>query len=300
MIERGGGTTLSELRKASGELIESPSSTRVTEEIENMLKMDSELFERAVYSEQNRLDYFLVLGRGRRMQSIDELLGIDKLEKARKNMVTLIGNIRERIDDKMAEKAQLEQDTTLATLPTLEQDMKNLELERQGIQVNLQQLQPKLNEVQTQINQMREAELKVTQLEKSLRELDGTVNELKRRLEQTREKLGKAASVDPSEIQKQVAGLQDEYMRLRSSADQLNILCTKHSSRVGELVTRIEMLRSRIAEVEKEVERKRVARSELERVKLEDVARLVEKLQLDVKEIGGELAACRTRLHDIE
>jgi len=300
VIERGGGTKLSELRKASGELIESPSSTRVTEEIENMLKMDSELFERAVYSEQNRLDYFLVLARGRRMQSIDELLGIDKLEKARRNMVTLIGNIRERIDDKMAEKAQLEQDATLATLPTLEQDLKNLELERQGIQVKLQQLQPKLDEVQTQINQMREVELKVTQLEKSLRELSGTVNELKRRLEQTREKLGAAASIDPGEIQKQVAGLQDEYMKLRGSADQLNILCTKHSSRVGELKTKIEMLRSRIAEVDKELERKRAARSELEKARPEEVAGLVEKLQLDVKKICDELAACRTRLHDLE
>jgi len=300
VIERGSGTTLSELRRASGELIESPSSTRVTETIEGMLKMDAELFERAVYSEQNRLDYFLVLGRGRRMESIDELLGIDKLERARKNMGTLINNIRERIDEKMDEKSQLERDATLATLPTLEQDLKDLELERQGIQVKLQQLQPKLNEVQTQMNEMRVVELKVTQLEKSLRELGGTVNELKRRLEQTKEKLGDAASAEPGEIQKQVVELQDKYAKVRSVADELGIMCAKRSSRVGEIRTKMEMVRSRIAEIENDIERKRAARSELEKVKLEDVVKLVEKLQLGVKETSDELAACRTRLQDIE
>lgn len=300
VIERGSGTTLSELRRASGELIESPSSTRVTETIEGMLKMDAELFERAVYSEQNRLDYFLVLGRGRRMESIDELLGIDKLERARKNMGTLINNIRERIEEKMDEKAQLERDTTLATLPTLEQDLNNLELERQGIQVKLQQLQPKLNEVQIQMSKMREVELKVTQLEKSLRELSGTVNELKRSLEQTREKLGDAASVDSSEIQKQIVELQDRYVNARSVADELGITCTKHSSRVGEIRTKIEMVRSRIAEIENDIERKREARSELDKLKLEDVAKLVEKLQLEIKEVSDEFAAYRARLQDIE
>jgi len=300
VIERGSGTTLSELRRASGELIESPSSTRVTETIEEMLKMDAELFERAVYSEQNRLDYFLVLGRGRRMESIDELLGIDKLERARKNMGTLINNIRERIDEKMDEKSQLERDTTLAILPTLEQDLKDLELERQGIRVKLQQLQPKLSEVQIQMNQMREVELKVTQLEKSLRELGGTVNELKRRLEQTREKLRDAANIEFSEIQKQVVELQDKYAKARGVADELGIMCTKRSSRVGEIRTKMEMVRSRIVEIEKDIERKCAARSELDKMKLEDVVELVEKLQLNIKGTSDEVAACRTRLQDIE
>jgi len=299
VIERGGGTTLSELRRASGELIESPSSTRVTEAIEGMLKMDAELFERAVYSEQNRLDYFLVLGRGRRMESIDELLGIDKLERARKNMGTLINNVRERTEEKIDEKSQLERDATLATLPALEQDLNNLELERQDIHVKLQQLQPKLDEVQIQMSKMREVELNVTQLEKSLRELGGTINELERSLRQTREKLGDAASIEPGEIQRQITELQNEYMKARSIADELGTICAKHSSRVGEIRIKMEMVRSRVAEIENDIERKREARSELEKVKLEDVAKLAEKLQLDIKGMNDERAACRARLQDI-
>ena len=81
VVERGSGTSLSELRKATGELIESPSSGRVNELVKSLLELDYDLFERAIYSEQNRLDYFLTLPKGRRMESIDELLGINKLER---------------------------------------------------------------------------------------------------------------------------------------------------------------------------------------------------------------------------
>lgn len=300
VIERGSGTTLSELRKGNGELIESPSSTRVTEAIVEILGMDSDLFERAVYSEQNRLDYFLALPRGRRMDSIDELLGINKLEHARKNIGTLVNNVRNRIEDKKAEREQLEQDAALATLPALEQDLVNLERERQSIRAKFEQVQPKLNDVKSQMDRMREVELSVTQLEKSLRGLSATVDELKRRLEQTRERLGDAASVDPSDIQKHVVSLQSEYEKARSGADEFNALCRKHSSLVGELNTKIEMIRSRVAEVGKAVERKRAARAELEATRPEDIAKLVEKLQSDVKETSGELTACRTRLQDLE
>jgi len=300
VIERGIGTTLSEFRKGNRDLIESPSSTRVTEAIEDILKMDSELFERAVYSEQNRLDYFLTLPRGRRMDSIDELLGINKLEQARKNMGALINNLRERIENKKSEKAQLEQDATLATLPMLEKDLASLESERQVTRVKLERIQPKLDDVKSQMDRMREVELNVTQLEKSLRGLSATVDELKRRLEQTKGRLGDAASVDPSEIQEQVVSLQNEYAEVRSGADELNTLCTRYSSRVGELKTKMEMLRHRIVDVGKDVERKRVAQVELETTKLEGVVKLVEKLQSDVNAMSGELTACRTRLQDVE
>ncbi len=44
VIERGSGTTLSELRKATGEVIESPSSGRVNELIRSLLELDYDLF----------------------------------------------------------------------------------------------------------------------------------------------------------------------------------------------------------------------------------------------------------------
>jgi exonuclease SbcC len=79
--------------RAGGRMLES-GSERVTETIGRILRMDYDLFTRAIYSEQNRVDYFLSLGKGERKKQIDALLGIDQLESARANAGTLSNRIR--------------------------------------------------------------------------------------------------------------------------------------------------------------------------------------------------------------
>jgi len=95
IVEKGKGTTFSEIR-ANGTVLESPSSSRVSEAVEKILKVNYELFSKAIYSEQNALDYFLTIPRGQRMKRIDELLMIDKFEKARTNVVSLINRLADR------------------------------------------------------------------------------------------------------------------------------------------------------------------------------------------------------------
>ena len=95
IIERGKGTTYSELREA-GKLLEAPSTQRVNELVEKALKVNYELFNKAIYSEQNSLDYFLTIPKGQRMKRIDELLMISKFEKARANSTSLANKLLER------------------------------------------------------------------------------------------------------------------------------------------------------------------------------------------------------------
>ncbi len=87
-VALGKGTTRSELREG-GRLIEGPQTKRVSEEITKILGMDYDLFSRAVYSEQNQLDYFLQIPSGQRKRKIDELLRIDRFGEARKNASAL-------------------------------------------------------------------------------------------------------------------------------------------------------------------------------------------------------------------
>ena len=95
IIEKGRGTTFSEIR-ANGTILESPNTSRVSETVEKHLKVNYELFSKAIYSEQNALDYFLTIPRGQRMKRIDELLMIDKFEKARMSAVSLVNRIADR------------------------------------------------------------------------------------------------------------------------------------------------------------------------------------------------------------
>ncbi|MFH1786158.1 MAG: SMC family ATPase [archaeon] len=94
-LKRGRGTLASELR-LGGKLIEGPASAAVTKRVGELLKVDYELFSRAVYSEQNQLDYFLKIARGQRMAKLDELLGLDDFEEVRKNSVKLANGLEEK------------------------------------------------------------------------------------------------------------------------------------------------------------------------------------------------------------
>ena len=106
------GRSTAELRK-DGELIEGPQSSKVTEEVEKVLKMDYELFSRAVYSEQNQLDMFLTIPKGQRMKKIDELLSIDRFEKARTNTKSIINKCLTAVYEKKNIVKNLENDESL-------------------------------------------------------------------------------------------------------------------------------------------------------------------------------------------
>ena len=71
-------------------------TTAVTSYVEDLTSLDYDLFTRAIYSEQNNIDYFLNLDPRRRKQEIDTLLGLDKFETARTNIVTVTGRVRSK------------------------------------------------------------------------------------------------------------------------------------------------------------------------------------------------------------
>ncbi|MEM4719971.1 MAG: SMC family ATPase, partial [Candidatus Bilamarchaeaceae archaeon] len=75
-----------------GSLLDS-GSTAVTEVIEEVLDMDYDLFTRAIYSEQNNIDYFLSLDPKKRKDEFDRILGLDRFEKARAATVSIANRL---------------------------------------------------------------------------------------------------------------------------------------------------------------------------------------------------------------
>jgi len=76
-----------------GSMLDSGPSA-VTTYVSNALGVDYDLFTRAIYSEQNNIDYFLTLNPGKRKQEIDALLGLDRFESARASAVTVVNRLR--------------------------------------------------------------------------------------------------------------------------------------------------------------------------------------------------------------
>jgi len=82
VIETDKGTTEAEIRE-NGRILD-VSANGVTAEVERILQMDYELFSKAVYSEQDWIDYFLRIPKGQRMQHIDRMLKVDKFDDVRR------------------------------------------------------------------------------------------------------------------------------------------------------------------------------------------------------------------------
>ncbi len=81
---------------------------RVTTSIISLLGADYSLFTRAIYSEQNNMDYFLSLPPGKRKEELDKLLGIDRFYSALSNTNTVIRRFENRVADVDIEKTEIE------------------------------------------------------------------------------------------------------------------------------------------------------------------------------------------------
>jgi exonuclease SbcC len=131
-IELGKGTKKVELRQGT-ELVESTNSQNVTSQVEKLLKINYDVFSRAIYSEQNELDQFLNIPKGQRMVRMDALLKIDRFETARKTA----GKLLNKFSDELSSKELLSQDILVAeelnSMVQLEKEKRQLEEGMRGL-----------------------------------------------------------------------------------------------------------------------------------------------------------------------
>lgn len=130
-VDKRGITTNASLYKNSA-IIEKGTAA-VTKYVEQLLSIDYDLFTRAIYSEQNNIDYFLTIDPGKRKGEIDTLLGLDKFEIARANSVSTINRIK-------SERKLLEE--KLSTV-----DLKKLDEQKSENKIKFNDLEKKLANV---------------------------------------------------------------------------------------------------------------------------------------------------------
>ncbi|MBR9707546.1 MAG: SMC family ATPase, partial [Candidatus Diapherotrites archaeon] len=143
-IDKNGKTKSAEIRTKDGNLLEGPAPNKVTEVVERTLGMTYDLFSRAVYSEQNEVDYFLKIPKGQRKTKIDELLNIDKYETARRSSQFIIN----RLKDKTKEQEKWLNENTGTTNENeaneLKQEIETLKQKADKYQDRLQRIESEL------------------------------------------------------------------------------------------------------------------------------------------------------------
>ncbi|MGI0100823.1 MAG: AAA family ATPase [Candidatus Micrarchaeaceae archaeon] len=176
MISRKDGTT-AKLEK-NGRYMQTQSE-RVNEEIENLIKIDYDVFSRAVYAEQNRIDYFLELSKGERKKQIDQMLGLDNFAKAEENATSLVNSIRGIITEDSQLLAQSDPKGMKAQLDALTSERRGIEKEQQELSGKVAEKESRLKVLQKDVETMKSRFERSKRLEKEIAELSSKIETLK-------------------------------------------------------------------------------------------------------------------------
>ncbi len=185
-VERGKGTTEAYIRN-DGEIIDTGPS-RVTEIVEKKLKVDYNLFSRAVYSEQDGLDNFLEIRKGERMKKIDSLLQIDKFEKCRGNATTLINRLGDKIDSGENVLESMETQEDFSRIEKLKEEENETDDLIKTINERLQKTNKQYKRIQKDIEEGKRALEDVKTLENKKSEIKGAINNLEDEIDSLKSK----------------------------------------------------------------------------------------------------------------
>jgi len=314
------GRSSAELRKG-GELIEGPQPIKVNEEIKKILKMDYDLFTRAIYSEQNQLDMFLTIPKGQRLKKIDELLAIDKFEKARVNTSSLINRCKMVINERNKFVQSLETDETLKRLDIFRKELadlhtKEIEMKAQTKQVKnrrekLENDMSKLKEQEKRLNTIEEENKKYSALieitEKDIEDLKTSLVEF---AEDTTEQLqteGEKLSKDIEVLDKNYEDENKHLELLRESHADMNASIKINEERIEDLKMEIEegnkillqIKKTPVEKLEKELEKENKA-LENKQLKYQKTQAKISEIEESITELskvtGGNCPICGTKL----
>ncbi len=178
-IGRAGGTS-AKLEKNGAYLQTQPA--RVNEEICALMKTDYDTFSRAIYAEQNRLDYFLELAKGDRKKQIDQMLGLDSFARAEENSTSLLNSIKSTIAEDERQLDQYNITEMKSQLESLVREKQQLGKEQSELEARLKESESKRDALAKSLDELRKKGEKKKSLEKEMERLSSRISTIDREL----------------------------------------------------------------------------------------------------------------------
>jgi len=299
-IERGKGTIYSEIREGD-KLLDAPNTQRVTELIEKILKVNYELFSKAIYSEQNALDYFLRLPRGERMRRIDNLMMIDKFGKARSSTVTLRNKLVERKLGKQSIINQTDLKEVKKDISDIEYSLEGLNKSKNKVSKNLKISTKEKTEIEKKLEKLDKLNKDLTYLRQEEKSFETAIEENEKIIEDIQQKLkGKK----PEKIKETLKQFSEKLGILEKNLTKKRSDYEKLTELISESKTKLEYLeRDKIKRLDKEVSEKLEFQKKITDLKKEYGEKPPEVLKKEKKElekIDKELASISARFSEIQ
>ena len=189
-----------------GRIIAGPKPTDATKAVENAIEINYNLFSRAVYSEQNEIDYFLRLSPNERKQRFDELLDLKKYETVRGNAVTAANQLKARARDARAilseQAALLSSEGEEALRKKIDENKKeNAALGKKSVE-----LEKRAAELKAEVAELEKKEKRFNSLREQHSRKKGKAEELERAVRQTKKEAGGRSAQQLREEKKKLLG----------------------------------------------------------------------------------------------
>jgi exonuclease SbcC len=300
VVEKGKGTTYSEIRE-DGKLIESPNSQRVTEAVEKVLKVNYELFSKAIYSEQNALDYFLTIPKGQRMKKIDELLMIDKFEKARSSAVTLTNRLVER---KLAKQNTIDQ-TDLAELEKnisfLKNSLNQMMAERENLTKSFDEVSNEKIKLEKEVSELQKIREELEMLKREEKGVNSAIEEMRKSLktleESLRDQTKETIERNIFDSRRKIENLEKVLKERQGSYENI-------ASKISASKAKLDFLkREKIEKLEKEIEEKLRIKKDFEQLKSlvsEDISKELDEKHNLHERLVGEVQELKAKIKDLD
>lgn len=241
----------------------------VSQYIEQVLGIDYDLFARAIYSEQNSIDYFLSLNPKRRKEEFDSLLGLDRFEKVRANVTTLANRYKNKKKDLDSEFSKNKLNEFRESFEKKGEEKEKLEKMEKGKTTEMENLKPKIIELKDKFSELRKKEEKKRKLSE---EEIGVKTRIKSYEEQLKGK--RIDEKEEKELNMEVGELKKTYEELLRKIRKEN----------GE----INIKNKKLGEMEVELNRKNRLEKDVE--KLGEVpSGTIEKYEKNVEKLGKEI-----------
>lgn len=262
-------------------------TARVNEEVENLIKINYDTFSRAIYAEQNRLNYFLDLTKSDRKRQIDEMLGLDSFAKAEENATSLINQIRSMVSDEEQLMAQIDVRELKAQLEKMTKERQALEEEQKILQNRSREGEQSLLKLQKGLSDLKSKYERSKRISKEIAELSSKIETLKRELKGIDELVRDRTSTE-SEFaakSKTLSSLEAELRRLRKEESEL-------VKAFAQAETMLKLNR------EKEQEREKLMES-MKGNKIEEMEKKIREDDAGLQEMISELASLKAKRTEI-
>ncbi len=262
-------------------------ATKVTEEIEQALKLDYDTFARVVYAEQNRLDYFLELPKSERKKQIDHMLGLDAFATAEENATTLINSMKSAMAGQEDALSRFDIAVTRKELKKLSDERDDLAKEKERSQKE----EKKIKEELERLKKEYEASKKQLAQKKSISE---EIVGMQSRIKKINEEI------------KKIETMKIEEQKVRASIDSLEVKDKALSKTIDELKKKERACSKELADYEAnaKVNKKKLADRDKIIADIKDSDQSKTKKELDketeeLQELAKEVAAKRGKIKEL-